>query len=138
MYRAYIKNLDDIEYDGYVDIPHKGHFVYGNLVKGNPNDDVDAIVGNLIEITDEYINTEWWCSIEKGSANLSSCMKDSEGKEIYEGDFVSLSPNLVCKVIFKNGKFKVVGESLYLDLCDVIRDCKIVGNIKENSELLGG
>ena len=61
-FRAYIKDLDRLDYN---DVPHKGHFVYGNLIKGNSNDDIDAIVGNLIEINGEYVNVEWWQSIEK-------------------------------------------------------------------------
>lgn len=35
MYRAYIKNLEDLELN-YTDIPHKGHFIYGNLIEVNP------------------------------------------------------------------------------------------------------
>lgn len=148
-FRAYIKDLDEFEYN---DIPHKGHFVYGNLIKGEPNDDVDAIVGDLIEINGEYVNVEWWQSIEKGSAEQSTGLKDANGKEIYECDILATS-SMVCgshvtdylKVDWREdyaGFF--CGETpLFACLSEWDNDIKypqtfpeIVGNVHENPELL--
>lgn len=137
MYRAYIKDLDDLDYN---DVPHKGHFIYGNLIEGNPNDSIDAIVGNLIEVTDEYINTEWWCSIEKGSAEQYAGLKDSNGNKIYVGDIILLTPTIpLYKVSFDNGEYRAIAkhESTYI-LNDINNDCKVVGNVHENLELLEG
>ncbi|RXI77355.1 hypothetical protein DXH47_09160 [Levilactobacillus suantsaii] len=76
MFRAYIEDTDDLDYN---DVPHKGHFVYGNLIEGGNKSNTDAIVGDLIEINDEYVNVEWWCSIEKGSAEQYTGLKDANG-----------------------------------------------------------
>jgi len=135
MYRAYIKDLDDLDYN---DVPHKGHFIYGNLIEGNPNDSIDAIVGNLIEVTDEYINTEWWCSIEKGSAEQYSGLKDSNGNKIYVGDIILLTPTIpLYKVSFDNGEYRAIAKhEITYSLNDINNDCKVAGNVHENLELL--
>lgn len=138
MYRAYIKNLDDIEYAGYVDIPHKGHFVYGNLIEGNPNDSIDAIVGNLIEVNDEYVNPEWWCSIEKGSAEQSTGIKDVNGKEIYEGDVIEATiegciqdDKYLVKDMWDPHVWTEESDGYY-----AVSKMEVIGNVHTNSELL--
>ncbi|UKM63015.1 hypothetical protein [Levilactobacillus phage ENFP1] len=143
MYRAYIKNLEDLELE-YAEIPHKGHFVYGNLIEGNQNDDNDAIVGNLIEVTDEYINTEWWCSIEKGSAEQVIGLKDVNGKKIYEGDIVKSSYKYaqpkISQVIMEDGNSYILGEDLATGnemlVSDHINEIEVIGNVHMNPELL--
>lgn len=148
-FRAYIKDLDEFDYN---DVPHKGHFVYGNLIKGKPNDDVDAIVGDLIEIHDEYVNVEWWQSIEKGSAEQSTGLKDANGKEICEGDILATSSRIGGKLITDYLKVDwredyagfFCGETpLYACLSEWNNDIKypqtfpeIAGNAHENPELL--
>ena len=133
-FRAYIKDLDEFEYN---DIPHKEHFVYGNLIKGEPND-VDAIVGNLIEITDEYVNVEWWKTIQKGSAEQFTGLKDSNSDDIYENDLVLLDPDdPPYQVIFDEGKFEITGNGVTYDLGEEFMDCEIIGNIHEDEDLLG-
>lgn len=149
MYRAYIKNLEDLDYN---DVPHEGHFIYGNLIEGNPNDSIDAIVGNLIEVTDEYINTEWWCFIEKGSEEQSTGLKDANEKTIYEGDVLATSSKINGKSISDYLKvdwrddyagFFCGEKPLYACLSEWDNDIKypqsfpeIVGNVHEDPELL--
>lgn len=135
-FRAYIKDLDEFEYN---DVPHKGHFVYGNLIKGEPNDDVYAIVGNLIEINDEYMNVEWWQSIEKGSSEQYTGMKDVNGKDIYENDLVLLDPDdQPYQVIFNEGQFELSNDYLGLvyDLGKEYMNCEIIGDVHTDGDLI--
>ena len=137
MYRAYIKDLDNLELY-FTEIPHEGHFVYGNLIKGGTYSDTDAIVGDLIEVTDEYINTEWWYSIEKGSAEQYTRLKDSNGNKIYEGDIVEVTSQYwgqlgnIYKVEFSKGEFCVKYELL----SEISPSISIIGNMHENLDLL--
>lgn len=144
MFRAYIKDTDDLDYN---DVPHKGHFVYGNLIKGKPNDDVDAIVGDLIEIHDEYVNVEWWQSIEKGSAEQSTGMNDANGKEIYEGDIIITHPEYdgeeSKRGIVKYGNCRAEftyeirkGDNRTIWSSNEYRTYEVIGNVHTNPELL--
>lgn len=143
-FRAYIKGLDEFDYN---DVPHKGHFVYGNLIKGKPNDDVDAIVGDLIEIHDEYVNVEWWCSIEKGSAEQATGVKDANGKNIYEGDIIVSKPNEPTFEPLKIGvvkrskidagwSYRTVTDEYSIWANGEYRTYEVIGNVHENPELL--
>ncbi|ORJ52921.1 hypothetical protein LBR_12480 [Levilactobacillus brevis] len=151
MYRAYIKDLDEFDYN---DVPHKGHFVYGNLIKGKPNDDVDAIVGDLIEINDEYVNVEFWKSIEKDSAEQYIGLKDVNGKEIYEGDIVTVqatnddgsTDGMLGKIVYDDDiasfEFTTTGKGgWYTSSFDNLFeegffDIHVIGNVHANPELL--
>ncbi|WP_319990706.1 YopX family protein, partial [Levilactobacillus namurensis] len=133
-FRAYIRDADDLDYN---DIPHKGHFVYGSLIKGKLNDDVDAIVGDLIEVTDEYVNPEWWCSIEKGSAEQFTGLKDANGKEIYEDDVLE-NPKYRSVVKFESGSFyaDVIGAANRFPLAGEWQTSVVIGNVHTSPELL--
>jgi len=137
MYRAYIKNLEDLELD-YTDIPHEGHFIYGNLIQGGNQSNTDAIVGDLIEATDEYVNPEWWCSIEKGSAEQSTGIKDANGKEIYVGDIVEAtiggciqSDKYLVKDMWDTHVWTEESDSYY-----AVSKMEVKGNVHTNPDLL--
>lgn len=70
-------------------------------------------------------------------------LKDKNNKEIYEGDILFESfGEKYYKVVFENGSFKAEFEGDFeeysFNLIDVVaQGCEVVGNIYENSELLG-
>lgn len=71
---------------------------------------------------------------------------DKNKKEIYEGDVIDLWPDQykgnIAKIIFKDGGFqyeyliKPQAPDTYEILFNPIRDCKVIGNIYQNPELL--
>ena len=142
VHRAYIKNLEDLELE-YTDITHEGHFIYGNLIQGGNQSNTDAIVGDLIEVNDEYVNLKWWCSIEKGSAEQSTGIKDINDKDIYENDIVHVDTEdgyeRTGKVIFEKGCYWVDnGMDKYpVNRIGFKRDTlDILGNVHVNPEII--
>jgi len=65
-------------------------------------------------------------------------LNDVKGREIYEGDIICEQYGEYYKVVFKNGSFRAEDEEYSLDLMDLVaQKCEVIGNIYENSELLG-
>ena len=64
-------------------------------------------------------------------------LKDKNGKEIYEGDMVSLD-DIVCPITFEDGCFMMItnrqqGKSVVAQ--DRLKRFEVIGNIYENPEL---
>lgn len=130
-FRAYVKDIDQLDEN---EIPHKGNFIYGNLVRG---DKYDFITSSMHMLSDGYTNFTWQWMIKKGSAEQFTGLKDIDDQEAYEGDIVSLDPDEPpYQIIFTEGKFEIVGDGIVYDLGEEFMDCKIIGNVHTDSDLI--
>lgn len=98
-----------------------------------------------------YLNDEPLCP-DACEIELFTGFCDTNGKRIYEGDIVSFEADshdmgiliIAGKVVFKNGRFiieryeKIFLHYSFYDFVLKDKGIKIIGNIHENSELLGG
>ena len=120
-----------------------GEWVYGYLI-GN-----DVIVGDIVEFSDEYFNTEFWYKVDPKTVGQYTGLKDRNGREIYEGDVLRLV--LVDYAHVPEQIFVVGSDSFFEDVCYLqnisrfVEDSgsetdgiEVIGNIYENPELLKG
>lgn len=145
-FRAYVKDIDQLDEN---EIPHKGNFVYGNLVRG---DGYDFITSGMHMFSGGYTNFEWQWMIKKGSAEQFTGLNDKNGKNIYEGDIVCVSDVYedVCYVdaVIWGGKddypaFDLKNHAVEYDsnaLSSIFNGdfeiIEVIGNVHTNPELL--
>ncbi len=97
------------------------------------------------EFTCSELNPKNFIRWSSGVLKCTECIRrqftgilDKNGKEIYEGDIL-LYPNdtAPCVVVFQNACF-ITDDMLksVSSLGDILPECKIIGNIYQNQELL--
>ena len=109
-----------------------GNWVYGDLTfsrYGNP------YIGSL---------SKKWSGVKRNTVGQYTCMNDSTGKEIYEGDIVRTSDNddelAVVEWDEEDLRFTVTHGNVVNGLGEEYypREVEVVGNIYDDPELLGG
>ena len=138
--------MRDIEFRG--KRTDNGEWVYGNLVRGCDEKYVYIVEFGNRELCRNYVN------VNPDTVGQYTGLKDKNGTKIFEGDMVLVpyidpifkctwndtSPCERATVKYCNGMFYVEyiesGDKFTLSAMNVYM--KIIGNIHDNSELLGG
>ena len=135
--------MREIKFRGFLEI-HK-HWVYGNLIVDENG--TKYIVDNKLFSADghhlAYEPTDEPVFIKQDTIGQYTGMKDSNEKEVYEGDIVSTDDEDEELATIEWGddtlKFMVTHGNVCSDLGEYYpREIEVMGNIYDNPELLGG
>ena len=134
-FRGYVKDISKFGDDV---VPHKGHFVFGNLIHGKA---FSYIVGEMVEANDEYATLEYWQPVDNENIDEFTGLKDQNGKDIYENDILKVDSKAIAYVDMLCGFWMIeysdtARESLFYGEDEINEDVEVIGNIHENPELL--
>ncbi|WP_051996245.1 YopX family protein, partial [Lentilactobacillus farraginis] len=143
-FRGYVKDISEFGDDV---VPHKGHFVFGNLIHVKA---FSYIVGEMVEANDEYATLEYWKPVDNENIDEFTGLKDRNGKEIYEGDILAWHSNIYRKqdwvglvtyrgagfAVQESGKARSTSGWLECASREGSNIVEIIGNVHENPELL--
>ena len=121
-----------------------GEWVYGNLEI--IRDMCDGKEYESYRISTFHSRHGGSCEVVKETIGQYTGMRNTQSKEIYEGDVIRLENcgrgHYDAKVVWYKGNYIIVPDDDYIDeysdelLSHYNSDCEIVGNIHDNPELL--
>lgn len=121
---------------------NKGKWMCGNLIADKTS---AYITDGDIDVYEDFISIERWCSIDVNTVGQSTGLFDKNGTEIFEGDALKNNdyPNqtFICKHSRLQASFQAESLNGLLTLSlwkDEERDWQVLGNIYENPELMEG
>lgn len=108
-----------------------GQWVYGYLI-GN-----DVIVGEVVELTEDYFNTEWWCRVDPETVGQCTGLPDRYGNDIYEGDIVwDVYYEEHHEVVWDEGCFRYSNERVTQELFERCDQLEVISNIYDRPYLV--
>lgn len=141
------REIDCMYPEIYEQFKEKNFWIEGNLIF---NEGRTFIVGDIVESTDEYISLEYWYPVVPETVCQFAYKYDYNGKEIYEEDicihrYIWQGYYLVVKHIFAGFQTVAYKKPNVVGISDGINeyledstDLIVVGNTRDNPELLGG